>query len=197
MKPNFPVRAPPLEPRRICSLLPGIRVRDVADACRSAALTFAAHGPRDWSRRELADWLVGPYAQAVAPTRSLRVSGTRRAVVHRPVDEASVQELLTAARTEVIEVVRAAWSWKHDAASVRASVEEGLVVGVVDAAGAELGYAPVDSARMRLADRVRSLFVADYLTRPTDYAFFAICRECDGPTFDGGLSHLDCTRRPI
>jgi hypothetical protein len=36
--------------------------------------------------------------------------------------------------------------------------------------------------------------VADYLTRPGDYAAFAVCEDCDGATFDGGLYHEDCMR---
>jgi hypothetical protein len=74
---------------------------------------------------------------------------------------------------------------------VRASIDEGLVAGIVDEAS-DLGFAPVDNAGMRLVDRVRSLFVADYLTRPPDYAAFAVCDDCDGATFDGALCHVAC-----
>ena len=77
---------------RLCTLLPGIRVSDVADACRSAALGFAWSAHHGWGRRELARWLVGPYAQAAAATRSLRTSGLRRAVTHRSLDEATIEE---------------------------------------------------------------------------------------------------------
>lgn len=178
---------------RFCSLLPGVHVRDVADACRSAALGFAWSAHHGWGRRELARWLVGPYAQAVAATRTLRASGTRRAVVHRPLDEETIAELLATARAEVLSVLRNAWSWTHDAESVRARISEGLVAGICDEAS-ELGFAPVDEPGMRLVDRVRSLFLADYLTRPADYAAFAVCDDCDGATFDGGLYHVDCTR---
>jgi hypothetical protein len=178
---------------RVCPLLPGIRVTEVADACRSAALGFAWSAHHGWGRRELARWLVGPYAHAVAATRSLRASGTRRAVVHRPLDEATVEDLLVTTRAEIIEMLRGVWSWNSDARAVRARIDEGLVAGIVDEAS-DLGYAPVDNVRMRLVDRVRSLFVADYLTRPGDYAAFAVCDDCDGATFDGGLYHVDCTR---
>lgn len=178
---------------RLCSLLPGIRVTDVADACRSAALGFAWSAHHDWGRRGLARWLVGPYAHAVAATRSLRASGTRRAVVHRALDEETIDELLGSARAEIIEMLRGVWSWTSDAAAARARITEGLVAGIVDEAS-DFGYAPIDDVRMRLVDRVRSLFVADYLTRPGDYAAFAVCDDCDGATFDGGLYHTDCTR---
>jgi hypothetical protein len=178
---------------RLCPLLPGIRVADVADACRSAALGFAWSAHNGWGRRELARWLVGPYAHAVAATRVLRASGTRPAVVHRELDEQAIDELLATARGEILEMLRGVWSWTHDARSARARIGEGLVAGIVDEAS-ELGFAPIDNVRMRLVDRVRSLFVADYLTRPGDYAAFAVCDDCEGATFDGGLYHEDCMR---
>lgn len=178
---------------RLCPLLPGIRVVDVANACRSAALGFAWSAHNGWGRRELARWLVGPYAHAVAATRALRASGTRPAVVHRVLDEQTVEELLSTTRTEIIEMLRGVWSWTHDARTARARIGEGLVAGMVDEAGG-LGFAPIDNVRMRLVDRVRSLFVADHLTRPGDYAAFAVCEDCDGATFDGGLYHEDCMR---
>jgi hypothetical protein len=190
--PSFLERERSNDPR-LCTLQPGVRVTEVADACRSAALGFAWSAHHGWGRRELARWLVGPYARATAATRSLRLSGMRRAVMHRPLAEETIEELLQTARAEIIEVLRGVWSWTHDARAVRACIDEGLVAGIVDDAS-DLGFAPVDHARMRLIDRVRSLFVADYLTRPGDYAAFAVCGECDGATFDGALYHVDCMR---
>lgn len=179
--------------KRFCSLLPGCRVSDVADACRSAALGFAWSAHHGWGRRELARWLVGPYAQAAAATRTLRASGMRRAVTHRPLDEERIADLLVEVRTEILEMLRNAWTWSADPAFARARVAEGLVAGIVDETS-DLGYAPVDLAGMRLVDRVRSLFYADYLTRPSDYAAFAICEDCEGATFDGALYHVGCSR---
>jgi hypothetical protein len=178
---------------RFCLLMPGARVRDVADACRSAALGFAWSAHQGWGRRELARWLIGPYAHAASATRVLRASGKPSAVEHRPIDEASIQDLLCRTRREILEVLRNAWSWAHDTTAARAWVDEGIVAGIADETS-DLGYAPVDRAGMRLIDRVRSLFIADYLTRPSDYAAFAVCDGCDGATFDGGLYHGDCTR---
>jgi hypothetical protein len=178
---------------RFCALLPGVRVPEVADACRSAALAFAGSARDGWGRRELARWLVGPYAHAVAATRPLRASGTRRAVTQRSLDEETIEELLVRSRTELIVMLRSVWSWTHDPAFVRARIDEGLIAGVIDETS-ELGFAPLDRTGMRLVDRVRALFVADYLTRPADYAAFALCEDCDGATFDGGLYHVDCTR---
>jgi len=178
---------------RFCSLLPGCRVRDVADACRSAGLGFAWSAHHGWGKRELAQWLVGPYAQAAGATRALRGSGMRRAVSHRPLDEDAVAQLLTKVRAEILEVLRNAWTWASDPGFARSRVDEGLIAGIVDETS-DIGYAPVDAVGMRLVDRVRSLFVADYLTRPGDYAAFAVCEDCEGATFDGALYHVACTR---
>ena len=185
--------APASSDARLCTLLPGIRVADVAYACRSAALAFAWSAHNGWGRRDLARWLVGPYAQAVAATRTLPGSGVRAAVVRCAIDEDTIEGLLAATHAEIIEMLRGIWSWKNDAAAARARVGEGLVAGIVDEAF-ELGFAPVDNVRMRLVERVRSLFVADYLTCPSDYAAFAVCDDCDGATFDSGLHHEDCMR---
>ena len=191
--PRNRLAAPAPSDARLCPLLPGIRVADVADACRSAALAFAWSAHNGWGRRELARWLVGPYAHAVAATRTLRGSGVRAAVVRSELDEETIERLLAATHAEIIEMLRSIWSWTNDAPTVRATIREGLVAGIVDEAS-ELGFAPVDSMRMRLVERVRSLFVADYLSRPGDYAAFAVCDDCDGATFDGGLYHEDCMR---
>jgi hypothetical protein len=67
-------------------------------------------------------------------------------------------------------------------------IDEGFVVGVVDESSA-IGYAPLDAFDMRLVDRVRSLFVADFLTRPADYDRFSVCESCGAATFDAVESH--------
>ena len=174
----------------VTCLAPGARVVDIADACRSAALGFA-WGAHEWTKRELASWLVGPYARATAPARALRGAGMRRALGQRTVNEDAVHDLLLRAHAHVIETLRTAWSWKHDARFARAVVADGLVGGVIDEMSG-IGYAPIDHDGMTLVRRVESLFLADYLTRPADYAAFAICGLCNGATFDGGIYHIDC-----
>jgi len=172
--------------------LHGIDVGEVADSCRSAALGFA-WGARDWSKRELARWLIGPYARATAPARALRASGVRAAIRSRTVDEPRVQELLARTHARVVGALAGAWSWPRDAGFARDAVDRGLVGGVVDDTSG-IGYAPIDQLGMSLEDRVLSLFVADYLTRPGDYAAFTVCVTCGGASFDGGLEHDACGR---
>jgi len=185
MKPTLSFQRPNEAVR--CRLLsPGHRVSDIADACRSAALAFAWCAHRAWSRRELARWLIGPYAAAISQphdTRVRRVAGDAG-----PLEEDAVSELLVRAHGQVLDALRSVHSWKDDACFARDMVTGGFVIGVIDEVDS-IGYAPVDVWNMRLVDRVRSLFVADYLTRPNDYASFVICEGCQGATFDGGESH--------
>jgi hypothetical protein len=165
-------------------------VKDVADACRSAALGFAWGANRGWGRRELARWLAGPYAHAVAATRYLRAPRLARPP-YRPIAASTIDALLATSHARVIEGLRAAWTWKSDASFARDFIDAGLVVGVSDDPGG-IGYAPADLPDMRLVDRVRSLFIADYLTRPDDYASFGVCDDCDGVSFDVAALHDGC-----
>jgi hypothetical protein len=52
-----------------------------------------------------------------------------------------------------------------------------LVVCVYDRSGAQ-AYAPASHADMGLVHRVTSLFVADYLARPSDYDRVVACEAC-------------------
>jgi hypothetical protein len=183
--------SPPRVTSRCVALDAGVTVRDVADACRRAALGFAWSGGLGWGKRELATWLAGPYARAVAVSEAPRSGVSARSVP--PVDrqlltEEQVLDLLVRTHAAIIEGVREASSWRQDASFAREMIDEGYVIGVVDASSA-IGYAPVDGCGMRLFDRVRSLFLADFLTRPDDYAAFTVCGACRGATFDGGASH--------
>ena len=69
-------------------------------------------------------------------------------------------------------------------------VDAGLVMGVSDDQGG-LGYAPVHRMRMRLVDRLVSLFIADFLTRPGDYDSLLVCASCDEVSFAWDEVHED------
>ncbi len=175
---------------RVIVLTDGTRVRDVADACRSAALAFAWSASL-WSKRELAMWLVGPYARAVATANAMSspASGVRR--IPRPafpISAEAIAQLVESAHVQVLDGLRRAWSWRYDAGFARDMVDTGVVAGIVDHESC-IGYAPIDRPDMRLVDRARSLFLADYLTRPHDYDSFAVCAGCGAATFDHGRSH--------
>jgi hypothetical protein len=186
MKPTKSFIAPRVEARCV-TLDAGVTVHDVADAARSAALGFAWGADRGWGRLELARWLVGPYAHAVAVSQTAR-SGVRRAFTERPLAEDTVKHLLRRSHAYLLDGLRSASTWRRDASFAREMIDEGFVIGVVDESSA-IGYAPLDAFDMRLVDRVRSLFVADFLTRPADYDDFTVCETCGAATFDGMASH--------
>jgi hypothetical protein len=183
----------PIHGARFAPLVNTRSVKDVADACRSAGLGFAWGANRGWGRLELARWLVGPYERAISSTRHLRGSGMHRRVkLEQPLDPRDIEAVLVRTHTRLIETLRASWSWTDDAHFARDILDAGLVVGVADDHGG-IGFAPNESEGMRLIDRVRSLFIADFLTRPHDYARFGVCDGCDGVTFDWAGLHDDCS----
>lgn len=166
-----------------CRLLhSGWRVADVADACRTAALLFTT-GACTWGKRELAHWLVGPYRRAIELANDASKTKAPRVRAEAPVDETSVTALLARAHAQVVTWLRTCGTWKDSSGFAREMIDSRLVVGVIDAESG-LGYAPAAPSDMRLVDRVRSLFVADYLTRPEHWARFRVCDLCGRPTFD-------------
>jgi hypothetical protein len=104
------------------------------------------------------------------------------------VSEKSVGRIVESARDRVIQLVLSALRTWKEAGFAREMIDCGLVVGVCDAHGS-LGYAPADRAELRLVDRVASLFVADYLTRPRDYESLVMCASCGLPSFSWDRVH--------
>jgi hypothetical protein len=169
-------------------------VKDQVDACRSAGLAFVWCARASWGKRELARWLADPYTRAVDATREADTAGPPS---QRSLEEQAIHELLARSHQQVIALLRKVGSWKAaDERFARQMVDRGVVVGVMDHESA-IGYGPVAAAGMRLSERVAALFVADFLTRPEDYAQFRICDACEGATFDDGVLHAEnCTWRP-
>ncbi len=173
-------------------LAEGQRVVDVAEACRRAALGFVWFAHRGWGREELVQWLTGPYARAVLGERRPRREGQAAASRSRAFDR-PIGDLLGAAHARVLDVLRTTWAWRDNDTFAREMIESGFVVGVIDECD-DIGYSPVAARDMRLVDRVRSLFIADFLSRPRDYERFTVCDRCEGVTFDGIESHwTTCT----
>jgi hypothetical protein len=184
----------PVPGRRFAPLVTSATVEDVADSCRSAALGFAWGAHRGWGRLELARWLTGPYAQALAWTRHLRGSGSglRRAAPRGPLEERTIRDLLVRTHAQLVTGLRRCWSWADDPTFAGDLLDAGLIVGVADDHGG-IGYAPCPVWDLQLLDRVRSLYIADYLTRPHDYARFGVCDGCEAVTFDWTGLHDDCS----
>jgi len=169
------------------------RVHAIVERCREAGVAFVQGTTGPFGPRELATWLVEHYEPATAPTRSI----VRRSSPpgDRRIDEATLERVVLDARARLFEMLdkcTTAWSGESFA---RDMVDGKLVVGVQDEGGA-IGYAPVRYRDMRLVDRVVSLFVADYLTRPSDYVTLIGCEECGDLAYDGVPSHAHWCEKP-
>jgi hypothetical protein len=182
---------------RLCFLPQGCTVHEVAERCREAALEFMAGTNGGWSRKDLAHWLVGPYRHAVSAT-SMSAKRTKTCVAaDRLVDDMTIERLLVRTRERVLEMIAtSSISWTLSTFP-RDMVDAGFVAGVRDRNGA-MGYAAVDYPDLRLVDRVASLFIADYLTRPGDYESVIACEDCGEVSFTWCATHSPaCERRTV
>ena len=146
-----------------------VTVTDVADAARLALTQFLV---MDAEKRALSAWLVGPYgrATAFAPHRShsVRPPASVRARSSFPPPELAIEELVEHAKSEARATLTAAVQGGPEALVQRMpSVVQ--VIRVDDAFGGH-GFAPIDAPKLKLSDRLLSLLVADFLTRPDDFA---------------------------
>ncbi|CAN5241350.1 hypothetical protein BH09MYX1_BH09MYX1_31120 [soil metagenome] len=145
-------------------------VSDVADAARSALNQFLGMEP---DKRSLSEWLVNAYAHAVgfAPARpqSTRPSHAPSASASSKMSQPErIEDLVASVKAEARLTVAAALDGGPEALVQRLpSVVH--ILRVDDSFGAH-GFAPIDAPRLRLNDRVLSLIVADFLTRPDDFA---------------------------
>jgi len=168
--------APPL----VLALPARARVVPFADGCRAAALDFVNRVSVRAGKQALADWLGGAYRShvlAIARSRARRIEAPA-------VLPGALEKLLAQARTEVIGALGRLRDPAEGVGFGFGALSAGLVYRCQDADGAQ-GWVPVDQPRMRLADRVLSLFAADYLLRAEDYeqALFR-CEACATFAFD-------------
>jgi hypothetical protein len=153
----------------------------VARDCKDAALDLLSGIARGWEKRELAEWLVGPYAHATRHTPR----GERIAVFDggAPIADAAIDELLTRVRVQTLASLERA---VLDGGALDFSAEiihRGIVTRAFDAEGADV-WLPRDPVRLRLRDRVRSLFVAHYMNDPAAYDTLFVCPRCEEVSFD-------------
>lgn len=161
----------------------------VAQSCRDTAMVFMEDS-LGWGKGQLAMWLMGPYGQITQYTHAVeRVTQSGRyprvqAPMLREIDARMVDRVISSARDEVIaRLAQMQDETDGEAAFVYDMVSLGFVVRCEDARQIE-GWVPAATAR-RLADRVLSLFAADYLVRPQDYENeLSVCRECGVVEFD-------------
>jgi hypothetical protein len=178
---------------RVGVLPEGTVLADALDLCRWAILEFMAGTQRGWGKRELAKWLAGSYFDAtrlVATEAELSAIPSARTVCPTRLDDV-IAQARKEARTLIVECSR---SW-CDISFARPVVESRLVEGAVDASG-ERGYLPVNLPRASLSLRIRSLIIADYLSRPLDYlGSVTECEDCGEVSFDWAPNQGGCCQR--
>lgn len=160
-------------------------VETVSAECRQAAIAFMSC--ITWDKLDLAFWLTGPYARAVRHARRLERVATLEAPA--PVEERTLGELLGSVHDEILAALTVAAHEDGALPFADEVVEAGQVRKAVDADGVPV-WVPVDLPRMRLVDRVRALFAADYLNAPDAYLDLVVCGRCNALVFDGSLKRL-------
>ena len=149
--------------------------------CREAALSFMSGVASGWDKLDLALWLTGPYARATRHGKhGERVADVAGA---EEISDESIESLVTHVRGQLIASLERAALEFGSLEFTDEILERGLVRKVLDADGRD-AWVPVDASRLRLRDRVRALFTADYLNAPYTYAELFVCHRCEAVVFD-------------
>jgi hypothetical protein len=165
--------------------------RELGLRCREAGLDFLEGAASGWGKRDLAEWLIGPY-RALAQRRDARgpVAATKS------VAEQTIASLIDLTRigvaSTISELGTGEWHTVLDAIQNH-SIEPARAAG-------ELIWLPIDQPRMRLETRVLSLFLVDYLLEPEVYERdVSFCDACFHVAFDGAgraCSRCEAESRP-
>ena len=160
----------------------------VSEECRDAALSFMTGVGKGWDKLDLALWLTGDYARATRHRKhGERVATPALGVVEIP--EETLENLVVHVRGQILASLEMA-ALGHGALDFpEARVARGLVRRMIDADGRD-AWVPVDGARMRLRDRIESLFAADYLNAPYTYADMFVCPRGEAVVFDAHAKEI-------
>jgi hypothetical protein len=179
----------------VIPILKNRTTNDVADLCRSAALGFLANA-RDWSKRDLAEWLQDSYRPLVigAPKVQRKLTpayGTPVSIAPSPaVSPAELTGILENAHWEILRALRDLQAAPSSLDAGRAFIASNVVTRCIDDNGVA-GWVAVSHRSSRLAERVMSLFAADFLARPWDYEYdLTICETCENVSF----TEVSCCR---
>lgn len=164
-----------------------VRVEDVVRRTRHAARVFRSSGATGWGRTKLRSWLIVEYAMATEWTREDDVSPWS----HRdaPMDDERARELVDGARRRVTRLLVEESSHWHTPAFAAAMIDRGLVTSVTDATGRE-AFAPAARVDLSFLERVASIFIADFLAHPQDYADLTSCECCGELETNGHVQHV-------
>lgn len=180
-------------PRHITGTIPNAHGR--IDRVRGAGSAFLRGTTVGWGRRELANWLVCQYAPCAA-SPLYPESAAEPPACERTIDEGILERVILDARGRALRLLAVLVEPWQASPIARLAVACGTVASLRDVRGG-IAYAPVDVERLRLGERVSSLFIADYLNHPTDYRWVTLCRECGDVAFAAELEHAEwCAATP-
>lgn len=172
----------------------GASADDVVSLARCAGLAFLSGSAFGWSREQVRQWLILDYGAATAWTRMDHG--------HSPVDptlgldDLQVDMLVDRSRRRVLRMLERSRDMWATPTFTRDMIDGRLVVCVYDRNGTQ-AYAPASSTDMGLVHRVTSLFVADYLSRPSDYDRIVSCSACGEVSIGSLDTHPSwCTEPP-
>jgi hypothetical protein len=167
---------------------------------RAAAAEFIRGTSLGWGRRDLARWLVCHYSPCLVSDATVHPDGHAAAVsaslsaASSGLDDERVEQLILDARSSVLRML-ADLAWPSQAMAIaQSAIGSGSVIEMRDRLG-NRSWAPVGRKRMRLADRVASLFIADALNTPQDYRNVSMCRDCGDLGFSAPIAHLSWCER--
>ena len=159
----------------------------IAEECRLAALELMAGAASGWDKLDLVLWLTGPYHRA---TRHVpRGERTTHVDDEAEIEPEALDELVVRVRGQVLASLEKAALDDGVLDFADDAITRGIVRKATDENGDEV-WVPVDVSRMRLRDRVRSLFAADYLNAPDAYIELYVCHRCEAVVFDAGAKRL-------
>jgi hypothetical protein len=173
--------------RQPASVADGSTRESIAEECREAALSFMSGVAAGWDKLDLVLWLTGPYARATRHGKH----GERVAALGDgdEIPDETLEALVTRVRGQLIASLETAALELGAIEFADECVERGYVRKVVDAEGRD-AWIPVDGSRMRLRDRLRALFAADYLNAPYTYAELLVCHRCEAVVFDARAKRI-------
>lgn len=157
------------------------------ERARSAGAAFVRGATLGWSGRALASWFVCQYAPSVVPATDAGGELLGPAS-ERVLDDGMSERIILHAHATVLKLLRDLVVPERASPIARVALATGSVLGLRDARGG-VAYSPVALDGLYLGERVASLFVADYLTRPQDYRWLMTCAECGELAFSQGLVH--------
>ncbi len=162
--------------KRSIALPSPVTLGHVAERSREAVRAFLGLEP---SKSALAGWLRGPYHEATkfGPRRLVTPPGEGEGL-----ELGGTAAILRGAQLEVRAAVRGAMAAQSAEELVRRLPPVVHIVRAHDTSGA-CGFIPIDARGGRLADRVVSLVLADYLTRPADFVARSVL--LDAPAASG------------